>query len=320
MNVFSDRPLRRKHQKAPAMANVRRLLAPLVMLTLIISTGSTRFEEAFYNGQQENDVMGVSSDIGGGGGGGGEDDVEGAIPAISLGGPYFDTSASKNVTALVGKTAYLNCRVKNLGNRTVSWVRHRDIHLLTVGRYTYTSDQRFQSIHSPHTEDWKLQVRYPQRRDSGTYECQVSTTPPIGHSMYLSVVEPITTIVGGPDMYINKGSTINLTCIVKHSPEPPPAIYWTHNREEINYDSPRGGVSVITEKGDITTSYLLIQRAKAADSGKYTCSPSNANPKTLVVHVLNGEHPAAMQHGGQLRLEYPFSAFLLSVVVALFGS
>ncbi|KAG8238477.1 hypothetical protein J437_LFUL004940 [Ladona fulva] len=43
--------------------------------------------------------------------------------------------------------------------------------------------------------------------------------------------EPITTIVGGPDMYINKGSTINLTCIVKHSPEPPPAIYWTHNRE-----------------------------------------------------------------------------------------
>lgn len=35
-------------------------------------------------------------------------------------GPYFDKSASKNVTALLGKTAYLNCRVKNLGNKTVS--------------------------------------------------------------------------------------------------------------------------------------------------------------------------------------------------------
>ena len=58
--------------------------------------------------------------------------------------------------------------------------------------------------------------------------------------------------------------------------------------QEINYDSPRGGVSVITEKGEITTSYLLIQRAKSADSGKYTCSPSNANPITLNVHVLNG--------------------------------
>lgn len=34
-------------------------------------------------------------------------------------GPYFDLAASKNVTALLGKTAYLNCRVKNLGNKTV---------------------------------------------------------------------------------------------------------------------------------------------------------------------------------------------------------
>ncbi|EFN67447.1 hypothetical protein EAG_01777 [Camponotus floridanus] len=34
-------------------------------------------------------------------------------------GPYFDKSASKNVTALLGKTTYLNCRVKNLGNKTI---------------------------------------------------------------------------------------------------------------------------------------------------------------------------------------------------------
>jgi hypothetical protein len=70
----------------------------------------------------------------------------------------------------------------------VSWVRHRDIHLLTVGRYTYTSDQRFEAIHSPHTEDWSLRIRYPQHKDSGIYECQISTTPPIGHFVYLTVV------------------------------------------------------------------------------------------------------------------------------------
>lgn len=34
--------------------------------------------------------------------------------------PYFDTSVSNNVTALVGKSAYLSCRVRNLGNKTVS--------------------------------------------------------------------------------------------------------------------------------------------------------------------------------------------------------
>lgn len=40
-------------------------------------------------------------------------------PMIIDRGPFFDKTASKNVTALVGKTAYLNCRVRNLGNRTV---------------------------------------------------------------------------------------------------------------------------------------------------------------------------------------------------------
>ena len=35
-------------------------------------------------------------------------------------GPYFEVSASKNITAIAGQSAYLNCRVRNLGNRTVS--------------------------------------------------------------------------------------------------------------------------------------------------------------------------------------------------------
>lgn len=61
--------------------------------------------------------------------------------------------------------------------------------------------------------------------------------------------------------------------------------------QEINYDSPRGGVSVITEKGELTTSYLLVQRARVSDSGKYTCAPSNANPSTVSVHILSGTYP-----------------------------
>ncbi|XP_017115173.1 uncharacterized protein LOC108137776 isoform X10 [Drosophila elegans] len=73
-------------------------------------------------------------------------------------GPYFDTSATKNVTSLVGKTGHLNCRIKNLGNKTVSWIRHRDLHLLTVSESTYTSDQRFTSIYNKQTGDWSLQT------------------------------------------------------------------------------------------------------------------------------------------------------------------
>lgn len=43
--------------------------------------------------------------------------------------------------------------------------------------------------------------------------------------------EPITEIHGGPDLFINKGSTINLTCVVKFAPEPPPQMVWSHNQE-----------------------------------------------------------------------------------------
>ncbi|EAA03800.4 AGAP002135-PA [Anopheles gambiae str. PEST] len=283
-------------------------------------------------------------------------------------GPYFDVAASKNVTALLGKTAYLNCRVKNLGNKTVSWVRHRDIHLLTVGRYTYTSDQRFRAIHHPHTEDWSLQIKYPQHRDSGIYECQISTTPHMSHFVHLNVIgkhrsptaqpsswvklalpstrspeiarvaddachkfqhkfQLVTSsakssarIIGAPDLYIESGSTINLTCVVKDSPEPPAYIFWNHNNAIISYDSPRGGVSVITEKGDTTTSFLLIQNARPSDSGQYTCNPSNAKSKSVTVHVLNGEYPAAMQRAGQPHHRAPLNHPLLVLVSALVSS
>lgn len=40
----------------------------------------------------------------------------------------------------------------------VSWIRHRDLHLLTVDDNTYTSDQRFTSIQNKQTGDWSLQV------------------------------------------------------------------------------------------------------------------------------------------------------------------
>ncbi|XP_026851225.1 serine/threonine-protein kinase pakA isoform X2 [Drosophila persimilis] len=229
-------------------------------------------------------------------------------------GPYFDKAVSKNVTALLGKTAYLNCRVKNLGNKTmllqVSWVRHRDIHLLTVGRYTYTSDQRFRAIHQPQTEDWMLQIKYPQHRDSGIYECQVSTTPHMSHYIHLNVVEPSTEIIGAPDLYIESGSTINLTCVILNSPEPPAYIFWNHNNAIINYDSPRGGVSVVTNKGETTTSFLLIKSARPSDSGHYQCNPSNAKPRSVTVHVLNGEFPAAMQHAAPAHPRHSLTRYL----------
>ncbi|XP_047021310.1 peroxidasin homolog isoform X2 [Helicoverpa zea] len=245
----------------------------------------------------------------------------GSVNALPAGGagarlaPSFDAATPRNVTALVGKSAYLSCRVRNLGNRTVSWIRHRDLHILTVGGYTYTSDQRFQATHSAQTDDWTLHIKWAQQRDAGVYECQVSTQPVRSFFVTLHVVDcdeiyqrmfsdavPSARILGGPDLHVDMGSTINLTCLIQFSPEPPAYIFWYHEdevsgRKVISYDSSRGGVSVVTEKGAATTSYLLVQDAAPADSGRYSCSPSNAEVASVRVHVLNGERPAAMQTG-----------------------
>ena len=80
----------------------------------------------------------------------------------------------------------------------VSWVRHRDVHLLTVATYTYTADQRFRAVHKPYYgdqaihpdsmdtyQDWVLEIHSAQQRDSGIYECQISTTP--HQSLFLHV-------------------------------------------------------------------------------------------------------------------------------------
>lgn len=127
--------------------------------------------------------------------------------------PSFDMSVSNNITGLVGKSAFLSCRVRNLGNKTVSWIRHRDIHILTVGSYTYTSDQRFQATHSINTDKWTLQIKWAQKRDSGLYECQISTQPVKSYFVNLNVIVPTATILGELINEIEIKLHLNLTVI-----------------------------------------------------------------------------------------------------------
>ncbi|XP_052565800.1 protein sidekick-1-like [Culex pipiens pallens] len=209
--------------------------------------------------------------------------------------PYFDNSTKREVTATVGQSALLHCRVRNLGDRAVSWIRKRDLHILTVGILTYTNDQRFQSLHTEGGDEWTLRITSPQPRDSGTYECQVSTEPKISQAFRLSVVVSRAKILGNAELFIKSGSDINLTCVALQSPAPPSFIYWYKGGRVVNY-SQRGGISVLTER-QTKTSKLVIARAMPSDSGNYTCSPSSSDSASVVVHVINGEQPAAMQHG-----------------------
>ncbi|XP_055608629.1 zwei Ig domain protein zig-8-like [Uranotaenia lowii] len=222
--------------------------------------------------------------------------------------PYFDDISPRNVTTVVDDMAVLKCRVKHKGNRTVSWMRKRDLHILTSGTHTYTGDQRFSVHHMPDTEDWDLRIAYAQPRDSGIYECQVNTEPKINLAVNLHVTAARAKILGSQEAHVRKGSTISLSCVVNfHAP----SITWYHGTAIVNFDSARGGISLETEKTEAgTSSRLLLTKATVADSGNYTCVPSGAIPASVQVYVLHGEHPAAMQTSGKAVAD-PSSVLLL---------
>lgn len=211
--------------------------------------------------------------------------------------PSFANTTVTNVTVIRGKTAYLRCHVLNIGTKTVSWVRHDDIHVLTVGRLTFTNDDRFEAMNKPGSDVWSLRIKFPQLRDSGKYECQVSTRPTRSRVITLNVVEPQAVIPPGPELYVDLGSPLNITCQISDSPEPPQHLFWYHRDKMVSFDGSRQGVSITTDKGPVTTSILLIQDVTANDSGVYICAPEGMKEASVRVTVLNGELPQAMQTG-----------------------
>ncbi len=69
----------------------------------------------------------------------------------------------------------------------VSWVRQKDLHVLTSGALTFTGDARFAPRRARDSDVHTLQIRHTQLRDAGRYICQVNLEPKISRSVYLTV-------------------------------------------------------------------------------------------------------------------------------------
>ena len=73
----------------------------------------------------------------------------------------------------------------------VSWGRGFEV--LTGGLMLFASDRRFQPLHQEYSEDWGLRILSVRASDAGWYFCQISTSPPVSHHLYLHVVGEHTT-------------------------------------------------------------------------------------------------------------------------------
>ncbi|XP_047739901.1 uncharacterized protein LOC108675217 [Hyalella azteca] len=233
--------------------------------------------------------------------------------------PYFLSPGPRNITTAQSHTAYLHCRVASLGDEAqVSWIRKRDLHVLSSGRVVFATDERFGVIHTDDkSENWTLQIKFTQLRDSGIYECQVNTVPKISMAYQLNVVES-EAIIQGPE-YVKAGSTINLTCTV-NLPDMQGLLFWYHDSEILSYED-HGRVKIYTKEdaSGRTVSQLTIEGAQLSHSGNYTCWPTSAIPKSVIVNVvLQGEQPAAMQTGVATILNSTkFSSLFSSVFVMM---
>ncbi|CAH1719502.1 unnamed protein product [Chironomus riparius] len=236
--------------------------------------------------------------------------------------PFFENNQNLNVTVLENESIILKCAVRFKGNKTISWIRKSDLHILTSENFVFSGDQRFTVLHEESSNEWNLKIDHVTLNDSGHYECQLNTQPKIKTSVHLEVTVPeilqermiasansfdgkvkFARILGSSEIHVKIGSTISLTCMVNHQV---PSIQWYHNSHAIEFNSNRGGINLETEKtADGTTSRLLLTRAQFRDSGNYTCVPHGAIPASSLVHVLNGEHPAAKYTSGTISIFLP---------------
>ncbi|MPC41045.1 hypothetical protein E2C01_034626 [Portunus trituberculatus] len=183
--------------------------------------------------------------------------------------PYFVSPPLSTVRTRLGRPAVLTCVVKHIGNRQVSWIRGRDLHVLSSGQITFSSDARLSVAHSQ--DSWTLTIKFSQPRDAGTYSCQINTQPP-------------------------QAVWYNLTVIG--------LVLWYQDDHLVERQSSR--IKVTTKVTNVTTSTLTVEAARLRDSGNYSCWPSAGRPDSVLVHVIQGDPPAAMQHGSSAPGACPF--------------
>ncbi|KAK7065801.1 hypothetical protein SK128_021644 [Halocaridina rubra] len=210
-------------------------------------------------------------------------------------------------------------------DRKVSWIRRKDLHVLTTGNLLYTTDVRFRMLHLAGSPYWTLEVASPTLDDAGVYECQVSTQPKIYQRFYLNIIVPKAEITGTQQLFMKAGSNINITCLVTGAVRGT-LIKWYHILSrprngvsviELNIGD-RGGVQLVTDKNR-GSSWLLVSNASWKDAGNYTCAPEYSQPASITVHILNEETPAAMQHDLQPSSEGRKSILPLYHLTAIFS-
>jgi len=177
-----------------------------------------------------------------------------------------------------GRSAQLTCKVKDLGNYKVAWVRVDTQTILTIHHNIITRNQRISLSHHDH-KIWRLHINNVQESDRGWYMCQINTDPMVSERGFLEVVVPPSIIDArtSADIVVKEGSPVNLSCDARGSPRP--KIMW--KREDGDLIRYNGG-AVSTVDGNS----LVFSSASRAHVGEYLCIASNGVPPSISKRIV----------------------------------
>ncbi|KAJ8678667.1 hypothetical protein QAD02_014454 [Eretmocerus hayati] len=214
--------------------------------------------------------------------------------------PYFeDAQEELNITARVRNTVFLDCAIGMLGNKTVTWTYRTmdEFRLLTVGRQAYSSDQRI-SLYFRYPTNWRLRILDATTRDSGLYECQVATYPPLVKRIHLTVTAPELTImddsgrIKSGERHLKAGSALRLRCEARDVLETHnETVIWTRGDEVVSEDiSENRTIECLNDtEVQVVIRTIVIERATPLHAGNYSCIVPEKAKTTIAVHVLNGK-------------------------------
>jgi len=205
--------------------------------------------------------------------------------------PYFDNTMKTNFSVQAGHRVEMACIVRQIGSKTVSWIRKGDGAILSVDDMLVQNDERMEIEKTSYLSQWTLKIRSAEPSDAGQYECQISTEQKLSKIVRLSVTVPSLSIEGSPSILASAGSNITLRCIVRGDAHKTP-ISWHFQQQD-------GSIIKLKEKENsiIKTGpgSLLLLRVGGRSAGNYSCSSHKSNTATVSINVVDGERtPEAM--------------------------
>jgi len=122
----------------------------------------------------------------------------------------------QNATAVLGRSAMLECSVDNLGPfNKVAWLKMDSSNLeptvLTIGTQTLFGENKFRVSQNGHRQ-WFLHIKHVRVSDRGNYMCQVNAKNMISQVGFLDVQGECSTLV----RIIETIATLTLTSATHH--------------------------------------------------------------------------------------------------------